>query len=145
MEKISDQNQNLTDPELSVVFTGDERIRELNAEWRETDETTDVLSFPSQAPRPSDDMPVMLGDIVINLAYADRLVGTQEHHQRVADELGVAPENLDWSLEDEVEFLFIHGLLHLVGYDHLDPDDEREMKAAERRLWEATHPADPPE
>ncbi len=145
MAKISDQNQDLTDPELSVVFTGDERIRELNAEWRETDETTDVLSFPSQPPRPSEDMPVMLGDIVINLDYADRLVGTREHHERVADELGVAPERLDWSLGDEVEFLFIHGLLHLVGYDHLEPDDEREMKAAERRLWEMTHPAEPPE
>mgnify|MGYP000550660242 CR=1 FL=1 len=61
-------------------------------------------------------------------------------HQRLetTDELDVPPDQLDWSLEDEVEFLLIHGLLHLVGHDHKDPDEEREMKAAERRLWEAS-------
>ena len=128
----------LTDPELSVLLTDDAEIRQLNADWRDVDKPTDVLSFPAQQPGPGGDAPDILGDIIINLDYAERLVDTREHHERVADELDVSPDDLDWSLADEVEFLLIHGLLHLVGYDHADPDDEHEMKAAERRLWEAT-------
>ncbi len=142
MEKISDRTRSLTDAELSVVLTGDEQTRRLNAEWRETDETTDVLSFPSQAPRPSDDLPVLLGDIVINLEYAERLVETRQHHRRVARQLGVEADALEWGLAEEVEFLLIHGLLHLTGFDHADPETERRMKAAERRLWKATHEGD---
>jgi probable rRNA maturation factor len=129
------------DPVVSVVLTGDERIRELNAEWRGEDAATDVLSFPMHAPDELDDPsgpPILsLGDIVISLEYADRLVETQDHQQRVAEELEVDPATLDWDLADECEFLFIHGLLHLVGYDHADDQQEASMKAMERRLWES--------
>ena len=127
----------LGDPELSVVLAGDESVRELNAEWRDEETTTDVLSFPMEMPPGVEDGPEILGDIVLNLAYAERLVDTREHHARVAEELDVEPDSLEWSLEDEIHFLRIHGLLHLVGYDHLDPQEEAEMKAAERRLWRA--------
>lgn len=109
----------------------------MNAEWRGEDRPTDVLSFP-MVEDVADLMPGMpLGDIVINLEYAARLLETAEHRARVAGELGVAPETLTWELEDEVEFLLIHGLLHLVGHDHAEPDEEAEMKAMERTLWEA--------
>jgi probable rRNA maturation factor len=131
----------LDDPVVSVVLTGDERIRELNAEWRDEDSATDVLSFPMHAPDELEDPagpPILsLGDIVISLEYADRLVETQDHQQRVAEELEVDPATLDWDLADECEFLFIHGLLHLVGYDHADDQQEASMKAMERRLWES--------
>lgn len=129
--------------DVSVLLCGDETIRELNAEWRDTDESTDVLSFPMEPPPGWEGPPPELGDLVINIEYAARLVETREHTARVADELGVPPEELDWGLLDEIDFLVIHGLLHLVGYDHLEPDDESEMKAAERRLWKSAHPDTP--
>jgi len=80
--------------------------------------------------------------LVINLEYAERLVETREHTARVADELGVPAAELDWSLAEEVQFLFIHGLLHLLGHTHANPDDETEMRAAERRLWTAARRQD---
>ncbi len=53
----------------------------------------------------------------------------------MAEELGVVPDALEWSLDDEVHFLLLHGLLHLLGYDHGDAEEEAAMKAEERRLW----------
>ena len=127
--------------EVSVVLCDDAFIQPLNLEWRGEDHATDVLSFPMfESGEPIfEGMP--LGDVVINLEYAERLVEKSTHRDRVASELGVDPESLAWALEDEVEFLFIHGLLHLVGHDHAEPEEEEEMKAEERRLWEAAAPA----
>ena len=127
----------LDDPEVSVVLTDDATIRQLNAEWRHEEKATDVLSFPFEPPPGVEEAPAILGDIVIDIDYAERLVDTREHQRRVADELDLPPDQLDWGLEDEIHFLFIHGLLHLIGHDHLEADEERQMKAAERRLWEA--------
>jgi probable rRNA maturation factor len=138
----------LDDPEVSVLLTDDAHIRELNAQWRGIDRATDVLSFPLFEPEvfavgPSHDgdfgagPTAALGDIVIDVEYAERLVEGAEHRARVADELGVEPGDLDWDLLDEIHFLYIHGLLHLVGHDHAEADEERAMRAAERRLWEA--------
>lgn len=129
----------LDDPEVSVLLTGDETIRELNDEWRDVDEATDVLSFPMEPPPGWEGPPPSLGDLIINLEYAERLVDTREHTARVADELGRSPDDLEWTLSDEVHFLFIHGLLHLLGYTHGELEDEAEMKEAERRLWRAAH------
>ncbi len=124
------------DPTISILLTDDETIREINGEWRGIDEATDVLSFPAH---PADDFPESpdhLGDIVISLPYAQRLVEAQDHHHRIAAQLGIKPEALQWSLEDEVSFLFVHGLLHLVGYDHGSPEEESQMRTMERRLWQ---------
>ncbi|MFP4599272.1 MAG: rRNA maturation RNase YbeY [Persicimonas sp.] len=131
----------LADPELSVVLTDNEHIHQLNLQWRAEDKPTDVLSFPLHEP----DVPgrfdtdiFALGDVVISVEYAEQLVETKEHQARVARELQVSPEELSWHLTDEVHFLLIHGLLHLVGYDHATPEEEREMKAQEKRLWQAS-------
>jgi len=95
--------------EVSLLICGDAQIQELNKEYREKDYATDVLSFPM-----SDD-PYgeggMLGDIVISLDTA----------KKQAAEAEIA-------LEREVSFLFIHGLLHLMGFDHeLGQEEEEEM------------------
>lgn len=130
----------LADPELSVVLTDNEHIHQLNRQWRDEDKATDVLSFPLHEPDVPGDLAAdtfALGDVVISLEYAEGLVDTAEHHRRVADELEVPPDELSWDVDDEVHFLLIHGLLHLVGYDHATADEEREMKAEERRLWQA--------
>jgi probable rRNA maturation factor len=98
--------------ELSLVLCDDAFIRPLNATWREHDAATDVLSFPL-------DEPDHLGDVVVSLETAGRRLSR------------------DWALEDEVLFLLIHGLLHLLGHDHQDEDERRTMEAAEQRLWTA--------
>ncbi len=126
----------LTDPELSVVLTDDEEIRELNREWRDEDEVTDVLSFPLHEPFEVPDFPgIHLGDVVISIETAERICAADGHRDRVAENLRISPEELSWSLEDEVDFLLIHAILHLVGHDHLDEEDSAEMRAEERRLW----------
>lgn len=127
----------LADPEISIVLTDDEGIRAINAEWRDEDSATDVLSFPLWEPFTFDDSQpfAALGDIVISIEYAERTCAARLHRERVAESLGVDADTLQWELEDEVDFLIIHGLLHLIGHDHGDPDEEAEMRAEERRLW----------
>lgn len=122
------------------MLTDDEHIARLNQQWRGQHKPTDVLSFPLHEPDPpgalSEDVRA-LGDIVISVEYAQSTLESATHHRRVADELSVSPDELEWTLADEVLFLLIHGLLHLVGYDHATPGEEADMKRAERRLWQA--------
>ena len=102
--------------ELSLVFTDDASIQSLNAEWREKDKPTNVLSFPAFPMAPGDALPPMLGDIV--LAY--------ETVKREA-ELEGKP------LENHITHLIIHGLLHLLGYDHETDEEAEEMETLERQ------------
>lgn len=103
--------------ELSVVLTDDATIRGLNKTYRGMDTPTDVLSF-SQAESDAfvvpDGYTQHLGDVIISMETANRQ----------ADEHGLA-------LQDEVAHLLVHGILHLLGYDHADPDDETVMRAHE--------------
>lgn len=90
--------------EVSLLLTSDEIIKELNNQYRNKDKPTDVLSFPMEDK-------LMLGDIAISIDTA----------KKQAEEREIA-------LEREVAFLFIHGLLHLLGYDHeTSIEDEKEM------------------
>jgi rRNA maturation RNase YbeY len=125
----------LADPELSILLTDDPHIQALNAQWREEDKTTDVLSFPLYEAHEIHATIPALGDVVINIDYAERLVAGESHRFRVAESLGVDPQTLTWGLLHEVDFLLIHGLLHLVGHDHAEPEEEAVMRAEERRLW----------
>lgn len=112
--------------EISLTFTDDEGIRRLNRDFRHLDQPTDVLSFPLL--EGADDEPAivggqpadLLGDIVISL---ERAVAQ-------ADEYG-------HSVEREVGFLFVHGLLHLLGYDHDTPEGERDMRQREEAALQA--------
>lgn len=107
------------DCELSVALVGDEDIRRLNARYRSCDEPTDVLAFPLDESLPSGRR--LVGDVVISVEKAAR----QARQRRR-------------SLDDELEALLIHGILHNLGYDHeRSPEDEREMRAMERRLRRA--------
>ena len=97
--------------EISLLITNDETIHLLNKEYRQKDKPTDVLSFPMEDE-------VMLGDIVISLDTAK--------NQAQEREIG---------LEREIAFLFIHGLLHLLGYDHeTSVEDEKEMFALQEEI-----------
>jgi probable rRNA maturation factor len=109
--------------EVSVTFCDNEYIRSLNAEFRNKDSATDVLSFPiyekGEAKETADE-PVTLGDIVLSL----------ERTEEQAKELG-------HSFLRELAFLTIHSTLHLLGYDHeLSSDDEEDMCRRQREIIE---------
>ncbi|KAJ1486935.1 hypothetical protein T484DRAFT_1942443 [Baffinella frigidus] len=99
--------------ELSVVLASDAHIRALNREWRGKDAATDVLSFPQ-----GDDAGGLLGDLVVSIETASRQADERGH-----------------SLQTELRVLMVHGLLHLLGYDHETAEsDAEEMRDAETRL-----------
>ncbi len=103
--------------ELSVVLTSDAAVRDLNRTYRAVDAATDVLSFSQTEGEefavPGGETP-HLGDVIISIETA----------QRQADEHSLA-------LQDEVGHLLVHGVLHLLGYDHEDAADEVLMRAHE--------------
>ena len=110
--------------EVSVTFTDNEGIRELNKKFRQIDKPTDVLSFPlfdfegeCEEP-PIDEIISNLGDIVISL----------ERAKEQAEEFG-------HSFKREVAFLTVHSMLHLLGYDHERSEEEdREMRAKQSEI-----------
>lgn len=107
----------LAESELSVVLCDDPFIHALNLRWRGVDAPTDVLSFAMGEGEIAALHPEVLGDVVISLDTA----------ARQAVEHGHPPAR-------EVRVLLVHGFLHLLGYDHLEPDDAEEMRGAEGRL-----------
>ncbi|MEO1938000.1 MAG: rRNA maturation RNase YbeY, partial [Sulfurimonas sp.] len=87
----------LTEKEIELIITDNETIAQINAEYRNIDKATDVLSFPYDA-----DMPMApLGSIVISYDFVKEKAAEFGHSQ-----------------DDEFTLLFIHGLLHILGYDH---------------------------
>ena len=97
------------DCELSVTFVDDQEMEELHIKWMDEPGTTDVLSFPMDMPEKKDDV-VTLGDIVIDPIVAAEQAATAGH-----------------STEHEIYILAAHGLLHILGYDHADKDEEKVM------------------
>lgn len=92
----------IEDYEVSVLLTDDRHMTELNLEYRGIDAPTDVLAFAMREGEDSEMMlSTILGDVVISLETAERQAITEKH-----------------SLEEEVAFLTVHGMLHLLGYDH---------------------------
>lgn len=102
--------------EVSITFVTNEAIHEINREYRDKDQPTDVISFALEEMGEGEikiigeDIPRVLGDIIIS---TDR---TREQ----AEEYG-------HSFERELGFLAVHGFLHLLGYDHMTEEDEKEM------------------
>lgn len=123
------------DDELVVVLTDDDEIQALNRDYRGKDQPTDVLSFAQEEgeamPLPPGE-PAPLGDVIISLDTAERQLadGCLPRLWPALGSDGPPP----WSLLDEVTFLLLHGVLHLVGHDHVDPDDAAEMEALEAKL-----------
>ena len=116
LEKIA---ESLSTNDVELIITDDATMRELNAEYREKDSITDVLSFPMDAPFTEQsvfDMP--LGSIVIAESFVKSKAKEHGH-----------------TVQDELSLLFIHGMLHLLGYDH--ETDEGEMRAREKEIIEA--------
>lgn len=109
------------DAEVSVTLVDNERIREMNSEFREIDRETDVLSFPLGDENgfevdPDTDA-ILLGDIVLSLEKANAQAEEYGH-----------------SFKREVAFLITHSLFHLLGYDHMTEDEEKEMFAKQEKV-----------
>jgi probable rRNA maturation factor len=101
--------------ELSVLLVDEPAMTELHVQWMDEPGPTDVLSFPMdelRPPRDDDDVPVpgLLGDVVLCPTVAERQAVAAGH-----------------TTADELHLLTTHGILHLLGYDHADPAEEREM------------------
>ncbi len=103
--------------ELSVTFVDNERIQQINAEYRDIDRPTDVISFALEDEVEgeleivqSPDQPVLLGDIIISIDKAKEQADEYNH-----------------SFMRELGFLAVHGFLHLLGYDHMDEEEEKKM------------------
>ncbi|MCL1881520.1 MAG: rRNA maturation RNase YbeY [Oscillospiraceae bacterium] len=102
--------------EASLTLVNDAEIRELNRQYRKIDKSTDVLSFLMGEPN-LDTNAMVLGDVIISTETAIRQAKEHGH-----------------SLEREMAFLTVHGMLHLLGYDHMNPNDERIMFAKQETI-----------
>jgi probable rRNA maturation factor len=107
--------------EVSLMFTDDETIHEMNREYRGIDRPTDVLSFALEEGEeeeiyggPEENL---LGDIIISVETATRQAEEYGH-----------------SVEREMAFLALHGMLHLLGYDHMEEEGRQEMRAQEEAI-----------
>lgn len=126
VEKTIEIEQLSGDIEVSISFVDKERIRTLNREYRGRDMPTDVLSFALNEQGEGelqvhvDDLPNVLGDVIISV----------DHIYEQAKEYG-------HSFERELGFLTVHGLLHLLGYDHNDEAEEREMFSKQEDILRA--------
>jgi len=129
--QLAGEAEGIADGEVSLTFTNDEEIHQLNLEYRGIDRPTDVLSFAMQedgkdelgiifeveSEDEADPISGMLGDIIISV-----------------DTAKAQSEEYGHSLEREIGFLFVHGFLHLIGYDHQDERSEAEMTAKQEAI-----------
>lgn len=113
--------------EMSVTLMNNPAIKKLNAEYRNVDRATDVLSFAAEEsgdetpiimdPELAAELPVNLGDLFISV-----------------DKVAEQAKFLGHSTERELGFLVVHGFLHLNGYDHVQPEDEKKMFSLQREI-----------
>jgi probable rRNA maturation factor len=104
------------DCELNLVFVDIEEMTELHVKWMDESGPTDVLSFPMDLPEPGNEA-VTLGDIVIAPVVAAAQAATAGH-----------------SIDHEIFILAAHGLLHILGYDHATPEEEKAMFTLQEKL-----------
>ncbi|EKS24513.1 metalloprotein, YbeY/UPF0054family [Staphylococcus simulans ACS-120-V-Sch1] len=111
------------DAELSVTFVDKEEIQQINRDYRDKDKVTDVISFALEEDEPEIeglDIPRVLGDIIICADVAKEQATEYGH-----------------SFERELGFLSLHGFLHLLGYDHMNEADEKEMFGRQKSILDA--------
>jgi probable rRNA maturation factor len=107
------------DVSLSLLLTDDEQMRQLNRDFAGLDEPTDVLSFPVGDEMMPEELAGYLGDIAISMMKAERQAKKGGH-----------------TVTAELQLLVVHGVLHLLGYDHYDAEEKAAMWAAQRAVLE---------
>ncbi len=109
------------DGEVSITLVDNQEIQDLNKEYRGLDEATDVLAFPVEKGDFSDHPgPVLLGDVIVS-----------------TDKASAQAQEYGHSLTRELSFLVAHGLLHLLGYQHEDPKQQKEMEEKSEKILDA--------
>ncbi len=103
------KHEGVTDREVSIAFIDDMQMEELNLRYRRKEGTTDVLSFSQEDE--------LLGDVIISIPQAKKQARQYGH-----------------SLRRELGFLLVHGLLHLLGYDHQNEEDELNMRNTQKEI-----------
>ena len=115
------ENLDKTDLYLSVTLSEEEYIHRINKEYRGVDKPTDVLSFPmfqkGEIPLEKTGIPDILGDIIICIPIVKRQAIEYEH-----------------SFKRELAYMLVHGFYHLMGYDHLQDDEKKEMRQKEEHV-----------
>lgn len=124
--RFAAQTENIQEEcELSITFVDNEAIRLINKEYRGKDTATDVISFAMEEMGEEEieiigaDMPRVLGDIIISVDRTKEQAGEYGH-----------------SFHRELGFLALHGFLHLLGYDHVEKEDEIEMFTKQKEILE---------
>ncbi len=121
------KGQSETGSEVTILLTGDEQLHELNRKFLEVDAPTDVLSFPADYVDPDTDA-TYLGDILISYPRAQDQAAAGGH-----------------PVQEELKLLVVHGMLHLLGYDHGEPQEKDEMWAVQALILKAIGcPLSPP-
>lgn len=114
------KEENLSDSKLyiSVILTNPDEIQKMNKEYRKIDKTTDVLSFPmyerDEIPHLNKEIEEPIGDIVISVERVRKQAKEYEH-----------------SFERELSYMLVHGFYHIMGYDHMEEMEKKEMRAKE--------------
>lgn len=103
--------------ELSLLFTNDASIQEINTKWREMDKPTNVLSFPTKDLGPDDTPLPLLGDIIFAYETIEREANEQNK-----------------SFDAHLSHLMVHGYLHLFGFDHVENEEAEHMELTETRI-----------
>ncbi|GGH84983.1 putative rRNA maturation factor [Pullulanibacillus pueri] len=107
---------NIGEAELSLTFVDNETIQDINHRYRDKNQPTDVISFALEEKGPDEieivgeDVPRILGDVIISIPKVEEQASEHGH-----------------SFERELGFLAVHGLLHLLGYDHMTKEEEEQM------------------
>lgn len=102
--------------DLSIIISDDDQLRQLNLQFRDVDAPTDVLSFPAGYVDPENGA-IYLGDVLISCPRAAAQASAAGH-----------------SLMAEIQLLVVHGILHLLGYDHAEADEQERMWAAQDEI-----------
>ncbi len=116
---------------ISVMFTDDEGIRTINAEYRGIDRATDVLSFPSAVLTPGEiDYDLLDKDPESGAYFLGDMAISLQHCEAQGEEFG-------HGFEREISYLTVHSVLHLLGYDHVDEGEQKaQMRAREKEIME---------
>ena len=114
LKKTLDLNEKNLNVSVNVVLIDDENMKQYNLDYRQIDKTTDVLSFVNGEIM---DEVVHLGDILVSFEAVKKQAAEYGH-----------------SIKREFSFLVTHGFLHLLGYDHMEPEEEKEMFSMQREI-----------